>query len=84
VKARFGKVPNGIQVLGTSEETLRGYLGFADAASRGRLRGAERERIAIAVATFNGCDYCLAGRGVQGRRGRSPRGAALPFRRRAR
>jgi uncharacterized peroxidase-related enzyme len=54
-------VPNGIQVLGTSEEALRGYLGFAGAVSRGRLRGAERERIAIAVAAFNGCDYCLAG-----------------------
>jgi uncharacterized peroxidase-related enzyme len=61
VTAKFGKVPNGIQILGTSEESLRGYLGFAAAASRGKLRGAERERIAIAVATFNGCEYCLAG-----------------------
>src|SRR5919204_675772 len=61
VARQFGKVPNGIQVLGSSEEALRGYLAFAGGVSRGRLRGADRERIAIAVATFNGCDYCLAG-----------------------
>ena len=61
VAKQFGKVPNGIQVLGSSEEALGGYLAFAGGVSRGRLRGADRERIAIAVATFNGCDYCLAG-----------------------
>jgi len=61
VEAAFGKVPNGIQVAGTSEPALRGYLAFAEAVKGGSLRGAERERIAIGVATFNGCTYCLAG-----------------------
>jgi uncharacterized peroxidase-related enzyme len=60
VKAKFGKVPNGIQILGTSEEALRGYLAFAGSLSGGALRRAEREQVAIAVAAHNGCDYCLA------------------------
>lgn len=61
VKGEYGKVPNGLQVLATSEETLGGYMAFASGVREGKLGAAEREQIAIAVAAYNGCRYCLSG-----------------------
>jgi uncharacterized peroxidase-related enzyme len=39
---------------------LQGYLGLLDALNKGSLPPATRERIALAVAAINGCDYCLS------------------------
>ncbi|MGH6803781.1 MAG: carboxymuconolactone decarboxylase family protein, partial [Methyloceanibacter sp.] len=43
-----------------SPAALGGYLGLSGALARGALDAATRERIALAVAEINGCDYCLA------------------------
>ena len=60
VKAGLGSVPNLFRLVATSPAALEGYLGLNGALGKGALKAATRERIALAVAEFNGCDYCLA------------------------
>jgi uncharacterized peroxidase-related enzyme len=60
VKKQFGTVPNLFRLASTSPAALEGYLGVAGALSKGSLPAATRERIALAVAEINGCDYCLS------------------------
>lgn len=60
VEASLGSVPNLFRVLATSPEALEGYLGLNGALTKGKLSAATRERIAVAIANTNGCDYCNA------------------------
>lgn len=60
VEKSLGSVPNVFRLLAISPEALQGYLGLNGALSKGRLNTATRERIAIAIAKTNGCDYCNA------------------------
>ncbi len=60
VQKLFGTVPNLFRVVGNSPAALEGYLGLNGALAKGRLDVRTRERIALAVAEVNGCDYCLA------------------------
>lgn len=60
VNKLLGSVPNLFRIVGNSPETLEGYLGLNGALGKGSLDAATRERIALAVAEVNGCQYCLA------------------------
>jgi uncharacterized peroxidase-related enzyme len=60
VKKQLGVVPNMFRLVATSPQALEGYLGLSGALSKGALPAATRERIALAVAEINGCDYCLS------------------------
>jgi alkylhydroperoxidase family enzyme len=60
VKKQLGGVPNMFRLIATSPQTLDGYLSFSGALAKGALQPATRERIALAVAEVNGCDYCLS------------------------
>lgn len=60
VKAQLGSVPNLFRLVSTSPAALEGYLGMNAALNKGALPAATRERIALAVAEINGCDYCLS------------------------
>jgi uncharacterized peroxidase-related enzyme len=60
VKAQLGVVPNIFRLVATSPAALEGYLGLMTALGKGTLPAATRERIALAVAEINGCDYCLS------------------------
>lgn len=60
VQAQLGSVPNMFRLIATSPQALEGYLGMSNALGRGALPAATRERIALAVAEANGCDYCLS------------------------
>ena len=60
VKKQLGSVPNLFRVVSNSPEGLEGYLGLNGALAKGRLEPKTRERIALAIAEVNGCDYCLA------------------------
>jgi uncharacterized peroxidase-related enzyme len=60
VKKQLGVVPNLFRVVGNSPAALEGYLGLNGALGKGELEAATRERIALAVAEVNGCDYCLS------------------------
>lgn len=60
VRKQLGSVPNLFRVVGNSPAALEGYLGLNGALGKGALDGKTRERIALAVAEINSCDYCLA------------------------
>lgn len=60
VKAQLGVVPNLFRLVATSPAALEGYLSLSGALGKGELPAATRERIALAVAEVNGCDYCLS------------------------
>jgi uncharacterized peroxidase-related enzyme len=60
VKKQLGVVPNLFRLVATSPAALEGYLGMSGALARGALPAATRERIALAVAEINGCNYCLS------------------------
>jgi uncharacterized peroxidase-related enzyme len=60
VQKQLGSVPNLFRVVGNSPAALEGYLGLNAALGRGVLDAKTRERIALAVAEINSCDYCLA------------------------
>ena len=60
VNKMLGSVPNLFRIIGNSPQTLEGYLGLNGALANGALNSATRERIALAVAEVNGCQYCLA------------------------
>ena len=59
VEKQLGLVPNLFRLVGTSPAALEGYLGLNAALGR-TLDAKTRERIALAVAQANGCDYCLS------------------------
>jgi uncharacterized peroxidase-related enzyme len=60
VKAMLGSVPNLFRLLAVSPAGLEGYLGLSGALGKGSLDARTRERIALAVAEFNGCGYCTS------------------------
>ncbi|MBV6323774.1 carboxymuconolactone decarboxylase family protein [Duganella violaceipulchra] len=60
VNKQLGVVPNLMKLVGNSPAALEGYLSLSGALSNGSLGGPLRERIALAVAEFNDCEYCLA------------------------
>lgn len=92
VERKLGMLPNLIATIAHSPAALTAYLGSAEALAGGTLSERERERIALAVAQYNACGYCLAAHSAlaarsgldaieigeaRAGRGRSPRDAAL-------
>ena len=67
VKKLLGSAPNLFRMVANSPAALEGYVGMLGALSRGVLPAATHERIALAVAEFNGCDYCLSAHSYLGR-----------------
>ncbi|MFC3120002.1 carboxymuconolactone decarboxylase family protein [Agaribacter flavus] len=60
VEKQLGSIPNLFRITSNSPQTLEGYLALNGALAKGTLPAATRERIALAVAEINGCNYCLA------------------------
>jgi len=60
VNKQLGIVPNLFRLVSTSPAALECYLGMQGALGKGSLPAQTRERIALAVAELNGCDYCLS------------------------
>lgn len=60
VNKQLGVVPNLMKVLGNSPAALGGYLNLNSAFAKGTIGAKTGERIALAVAEFNRCGYCLA------------------------
>ncbi len=67
VNKQLGIVPNMFRLISTSPQALEGYLAMSGALGKGALPAATRERIALAVAEVNGCDYCLSAHTYLGR-----------------
>lgn len=60
VNKQLGVVPNMFRMVGNSPAALEGYLSLSGALGKGELPAPTRERIALAVAEINGCNYCLS------------------------
>ncbi len=60
VKNQLGVVPNLMKVLGNSPAALGGYLNLNGTLAKGSIGAKTGERIALAIAEFNRCGYCLA------------------------
>ena len=67
VKKQLGVAPNLFRLVANSPAALEGYVGLSGALGKGELPAATRERIALAVAEINGCDYCLSAHTYLGR-----------------
>jgi uncharacterized peroxidase-related enzyme len=68
VKKQLGIAPNLFRLVANSPAALEGYLSLSGALGKGELPAATRERIALAVAEINGCDYCLSAHTYLGRK----------------
>ncbi len=60
VNKQLGVIPNLMKVVGNSPAALEGYLSLSGALGKGTLGAKTGERIALAVAELNGCNYCLS------------------------
>ena len=67
VKSQLGVAPNLFRLVALSPAALEGYLGMFGALGEGALPAPTRERIALAVAEINGCNYCLSAHTYLGR-----------------
>lgn len=68
VRAGLGMVPNFMRVLAHSPVALQAFLGFHGIAGHGALDSRTQERIALAVAERNACNYCLSAHTAIGRK----------------
>ena len=59
-RKKLGGLPNFAKAMANSPATLKGYLSMYAALQDGALSAATKERIALAVAEFNGCNYCVS------------------------
>lgn len=60
VVGQLGSAPNMFRAIANSPQALEGYLAMSGALAKGSLPAPTRERLALAVAEINGCDYCLS------------------------
>ncbi len=60
VKMKLGVAPNLMRTMVNSPAVLEAYLNFSGALAGGFLSAGLRERIALAVAETNSCEYCLS------------------------
>ncbi len=68
VKATLGSAPNLFRLVALSPAALEGYLGLSGALGKGSLDARTRERIALAVAEYNGCGYCTSAHSFIGKK----------------
>jgi uncharacterized peroxidase-related enzyme len=68
VQASLGAVPNFIRALANSPAALNAFLGIHAIAGAGFLDPKTRERIALAVAEQNACQYCVSAHTAIGRK----------------
>ncbi len=68
VQAELGATPNFIRVLAHAPKALEGFLGLYGAAAGFTLDKAAQERIALAVAEGNACEYCVSAHTAIGRK----------------
>lgn len=68
INQQMGMVPNFLKVLANSPAALRAFLGLHAIAGEGSLDAKTRERIALAVAQENECQYCVSAHTALGRK----------------
>jgi uncharacterized peroxidase-related enzyme len=68
IQAQLGMVPNFLKVFANSPAALRAFLGLHRIAGEGSLDPRTRERIALALAQQNACQYCVSAHTAIGRK----------------
>lgn len=68
IQSQLGMVPNFLKVFANSPAALRAFLGLHGIASEGSLDVQTRERIALALAQQNACQYCVSAHTAIGRK----------------
>jgi len=68
IQDKFGMVPNFLGVFANSPDALKAFIGLHGIAESGSLDAPTRERIALAVAQDNACEYCLSAHTAIGRK----------------
>jgi len=68
IQVQLGMVPNFLKVFANSPSALRAFLGLHSIAGDGSLDAQTRERIALAVAQQNECQYCVSAHTAIGRK----------------
>jgi AhpD family alkylhydroperoxidase len=65
--AQLGTLPNHLKVLANSPVALKAFVGLQGVSREGSLSPLTRERVALALAQQNGCDYSLSVHAALGR-----------------
>jgi uncharacterized peroxidase-related enzyme len=60
IRKQVGSLPNVFRMMSNSPAVLDAYVALNGSLGKGRLDKKIRERIALAIAQRNGCEYCLA------------------------
>jgi len=68
IQAQIGMVPNFLKVFANSPAALRAFLGLHGIANEGSIDLPTRERIALALAQQNSCEYCLSAHSAIGKK----------------
>ncbi|PKO86687.1 MAG: peroxidase [Betaproteobacteria bacterium HGW-Betaproteobacteria-12] len=68
IQAQLGIVPNFLKVFANSPAALKAFLGLHGIANGGSLDAPTGERIALALAQQNACQYCLSAHTAIGRK----------------
>ena len=68
ITSQLGMVPNFLKVFANSPAALRAFLGLHAIANEGSLAPQTRERIALAMAEKNACQYCVSAHSAIGRK----------------
>lgn len=68
IQSKLGMVPNFLGILAQSPDALKAFLGLHGITESGRLDPQTRERIALAVAQGNSCEYCVSAHTAIGRK----------------
>lgn len=68
IRLKLGMVPNFLRILANSPAALRAFLGLHSVANEGSIDAQTRQRIALAMAQANSCDYCISAHTAIGRK----------------
>lgn len=68
IQSQLGMIPNFLKVFANSPAALKAFLGLHGIAGEGSLGPQTRERIALALAQQNSCEYCLSAHTAIGRK----------------
>ena len=60
ITSQLGMVPNFLKVFANSPAALKAFLGLHSIAGEGSLEPLTKERIALALAEQNACQYCVS------------------------
>ncbi|HEX4226885.1 MAG TPA: carboxymuconolactone decarboxylase family protein [Pseudonocardiaceae bacterium] len=59
-RKQLGALPNMLKTMANSPALLETYLTMSGTLATGELPAAVRERLAITIAQYDGCSYCLS------------------------